>query len=775
MPAVRSLVLISLLASSPLFGESIERTTIRSLPATETPAGAVSSEFPLSPAVMQPSSGAAPRVAAGENGYFVTWADYRDPVHRLTLRGTALDTDGSPIGGGRRFAGEPLISWVFPLGEGFGVIGSGLPKLNWIDQTLHRLSADGTESEPSRKLPETPAGYFAGSTGERFALYRYDSRSTTSFLQIFDAAGDVVARSNLASPNPSWGVQEIDTAASNLLFAVVKTERRSTSCRTGCYQSRMQYVTPQGTTTIPAVLYLGQTNEERTVIAVSGELTLIFLTPTSNNGKPARAFLADWRGVVAGPLNIVRWWHPLQEPKIIWDGATDFVVAAPPIAKPDSIVARRISASPLAAPAEPFTLIESGVNWETFDLTARAGTLFAVHAPGEIEGIVIPAAATPRERVTVSYSAAPQQLLGVADGPSVDLVLWSEPGGVLADGRLLVSRVDARGRALDGTGILVDRYPQQHDVYSDTTESLAAAWNGSHFVIAWIARDTLYTRTLSDQGEWLVETRTIAPAVRVFGHPLAIVRTDSNLLVFWNATAGFAASRLDDSGAPLDPAPIVLDGSIAMEPTAATFDGYDVIVAWTRYCSDLCNSLHRMARVSSGGLVLENIPLFPPPNTSSAAALGETALLAWTSTAGMVHATRVRNGQALDLVDESGNAAILVRQTDAVLAVTVVPRDGKFLVVYGAERLDGMDHRILILDPERPLREQLASSPLFSIGYLPEFNRRGWAQRVALAAGQGNSAILVYMRHADEPQYGGVPRIFVRTLGVPARIRGVRR
>ncbi|MHB0971833.1 MAG: hypothetical protein ACYC7A_01930 [Thermoanaerobaculia bacterium] len=754
MPAVRSLFAAVLLAAPSLFAETI--------------AGPMSGEIPLTPATMQASGGIQINVAAGERGFLATWLDYRNPSYHLAPHGVFADRDGRPIQPGGMRLGCERTSFPFALRDGFGLM-----SYSWDGWRFHRFGPDGSESQPPRKL----AGVgLAGSTGSTFAVFRSSGVGGSTGLVFYDASGEEIAEHDFVA-DPLWEVETRQSVASESGFVIHRGERFKGGCTSGCSRSVLQYFAPDGRQRATAYVSLNTTADERVTVGTSGALTLLLVVSTAKNPKEARAYLANEAGLVEGPLSFPQWWD--WYPKIEWDGSA-FVIADRERTSPYALWIRRIGVAPFAV-REPQNL---GVV-PFFDIAAHDGRLFLVlyAEDAAIRGMFVPESGAPEESGLLSQSAPPQELLGVADGPAVDLALWREKGMSEHSQRIVATRIDRAGRPLDRGGLHVaDELERSSPVHA------AATPFGPNFLIAWTANAALHTRVLSDTGEFAGDSQTAAPAAPGHEDSVAIVRAGSHAIVFWNALVddkpSLVAMRVRANGTPVDAQPVVVDAAGPAKSVAASFNGDDAVVAWSRLRTDCFHCTRAdisAARVSPELLVRDVTPLdqtyTTPDHVLSVATVGATSLVLW-PTGDRVRATRMRDGRALDLDGVTTPPELVANDPYAMSRASAAAATGsgsRFLVATSLETWERVEQALIALDPHRPLREQLAPEIILTTPLqLMACSSAAPPHGVALTTASAGSALLLYTREADELQYGGVRRLFLRTLGAPARGRSVR-
>jgi hypothetical protein len=754
MPAVRFLLAAVIAAAPSLFAQTI--------------AGPMSGEIPVTPAAMQDCGGIEINVAAGENGFFATWRDQRNPSYPLAPHGVFVDRDGRPIHPGGTRLGCERMSLPFALQDGFGLVVN-----SWDGWRFRRFASDGTESQPAR---ESTGGAIAGSTGSTFAVFRSGGMGGSTGLDFYDASGEMIAEHTFVK-DPLWDVQTRQSVASRSGFVLHRAERFKDACTSGCSRSVLQYFAPDGRQRAIAYVSLNTTADERVAIGTSGNLILLLVVSTAKSPKDARAYLANEEGLVAGPLSFPQWWS--MYPKIEWDG-NEFVIAGKAPTSPYVLSIRRISVAPFALRE----LRSLGVA-HYYDIAAHDGRLFLALSSETlaIRGMIVPQSGEPTEEFLLSQSAAPQELLGVADGPAVDLALWREDGMSEFSQRIVATRIDRAGRPLDGGGI-----PVADGLARVAPAHAAATAFGPNFLIAWTADSALHTRVLSDTGGFRAGSQSVAPAVPEDEGVVAIVRIGPQAIVLWNALVddkpSLVAMRVSADGTPVDAQPVVVDATGSAESVAAAFDDDDAVVAWSRLRTD-CSYCTRAditaARISPELIVRDVTPLDQtytgPDHVLSAAAVGKTTLVLW-PTGDRVRATRMRDGRALDLDGATTPPELVATDPYAfprASAAAALGSGSTFLVATSLETHEQVEQALIVLDPDRPLRDQLAPETILTTPMqVKPCSGSRTPQGLALTTATAGSALLLYTRESDEFQYGGVRRLFLRTLGAPARGRSVR-
>jgi hypothetical protein len=260
----------------------------------------------------------------------------------------------------------------------------------------------------------------------------------------------------------------------------------------------------------------------------------------------------------------------------------------------------------------------------------------------------------------------------VAFGPEVGLATWGE------DDRLLAARIDGQGLLLDtipidmggsagrtgvawgGGGFLVAWTKQVfltpdraecalvdtsgkvvwRQVLQDSVKqgmSAAAAFDGTNFLVAWIARNeadtfTVYFSRISPQGVVLDSPpRIAAPHAQIEQYDIALCFHEDRYLAVWNHydTGGLWASWILPDGTVPDSVGFPIRAGTATEYPAVTHDRNNFVVSWNER-----PYLTKVARVTDGGQVLDTSGVTIDTNSlweSDICSIGDTTLVVYFS------------------------------------------------------------------------------------------------------------------------------------------------
>jgi len=502
-----------------------------------------------------------------------------------------------------------------------------------------------------------------------------------------------------------------------------------------------------------------------------------------SNGLTARYAIVDASGhVLVAPVTITTTTPAYaQQPVVGWDGHEFLILIdwTPPTGDSPTLRGYRVSASGQLLDPDGFVLTSSFLHRERI---ARAANAVLV-AWDEVNGVdfdVVGRVATSFDAIAnadtnvLAMSAQTQQWPRVASGGS--LAIWRE---VTKNGEIHSQSIGGREEVVANS--------------VTSSASGAVACGRSNCLVAWTSLDpkifildinvkrVALDGTPIDQNP-IVIAQTTPLSVDTIPPP-AVAYDGTNFLVVWSSDYDLQAMRVSDSGTPLDPTPIAVSnlGPHNGRPVSprVVWDGAQYVVGWIdlMFLNVLISPVPPIAdnvyltRVSSAGSVLAAQPLLvwnlsdaqsfalaTNPNGVTAMWIGYTDLTfkqqcLWASQADrnlalltspkeLLCATPATIGNPpLDTVDVawSGNDFVAVWH-DAVAHDVKAQRFGATLLPLDAQ----------------PFEVSLAGSV---------------AMQPSIAATAGGTAI-AYVRLANEPQYAGVPRAFVRTLARSGVVHG---
>jgi hypothetical protein len=338
----------------------------------------------------------------------------------------------------------------------------------------------------------------------------------------------------------------------------------------------------------------------------------------------------------------------------------------------------------------------------------------------------------------ISTSAPQQHIPSIAYGAQRYLTAWQEErndGGT----DIFVARVSSELARMDGRGVRLttngDPATQPHVVF-----------DGTNFVVAWIAThngiDSIYTNRMSPDGALLdpgnIHQIFADSCIRDFD----MTFDGAAPLITWSdCTSGRVfASRITRGGifAPIGFTQVSPDGVIATNASIA-WNGKTFLIAW----SDATGI--RAARITPTMDLIDSAPISIAnvPSRPSVASNGTDFLVAWQSGDRIV-ARRITAGATLDTpIDLGGGAHPIASRDGARFFVAWESPQNELVATHAGE-----NDKLTIIATQYPERS-LALVPL------------------------NGSVAAAYERVADDKNFGGVYRIFVRTILPPSRTRAV--
>jgi hypothetical protein len=400
--------------------------------------------------------------------------------------------------------------------------------------------------------------------------------------------------------------------------------------------------------------------------------------------------------------------------------------------------------SPAATTAPPCCGNSAG-----FASIASNGSAFfaAWLANGEIAGSIFHIDGSEAGERIVSISAGEQSQPAMAGS----LLVWHEANPMHA------VRMGVNGAV--GDPVTVWQSPSQSDV--------AVTFTGSLYFIAWTeeagSRDNAHVvmrRFRTDLTPIDPAPVPIAPAP---SRTPALTTDGTHALAVWAQDRSIRAVRLPDFGPVID-TPATLDSSLSFTPHVA-WNGGEYLVVWTHgfHCDQIC--VVPPPHVVGVRLAADGSPLDAAPIAIATTPFTEQYALAVASNgrdfavgydAVDSSAFEIRQRATFRHVDSNGTVGPEVTPGSVpygpLPTVAIARRGEGYVVAYENDN----DFHLAHFDDAISGDIVFATSPTFG-----EF---------ALDA-----SLIAYTRFADEPQYGGVRRLFTRTVASEPRVRQVRR
>ncbi len=190
--------------------------------------------------------------------------------------------------------------------------------------------------------------------------------------------------------------------------------------------------------------------------------------------------------------------------------------------------------------------------------------------------------APPVTALGVTHHAVAPRRPAVAAGDAATFVAWFE-----ADGRILASRFDPKGKESDAACLVAPASP-------DKRESLSLAAVGSVVIALWMEGTTIRTRALDGSG------CPISPAWKIAeGRWATIASIGDAAVVAWLASDGrLLAAKLGPSAAPSTAGLDIADGSLGIkDPPALAVTGGRVAFGWAEAMSPAVSTRRLMLRL----------------------------------------------------------------------------------------------------------------------------------------------------------------------------------
>lgn len=247
-----------------------------------------------------------------------------------------------------------------------------------------------------------------------------------------------------------------------------------------------------------------------------------------------------------------------------------------------------------------------------------------------------------RDRKGVRLPASPD-----AENPAVAfdgknfLVVWQEPG---PDGSLDIrgARVSASGRLLDvnSLAILTAERAQREPAVASSGDGFLVVWEDERGEGFGNRSDIVGTR-VSREGTVLEPGGFRISSVEGSQVRPSVVHAGDHYLVAWGlfregppSVVGIDGARVSDTGSVLDTPEFAITRDSAASPESLSFDGENVLVAWTQFARlspDTLGTRIRAARVGPDGSVLDpsGVTLVEGPRNRTAPAVTFDGRVHW--------------------------------------------------------------------------------------------------------------------------------------------------
>jgi hypothetical protein len=551
--------------------------------------------LPIDTPVDAPYGGAQyfPSIAFDGTSYLVLWADHRN-LGDASLYGARVDKSGIAL--------EPRglkIADNTPVGAEVA-FGGGQYLACWTTAstvTCLRLDAGG------KPLDSTPIalgafldvdGISVAWNGTVFLVVWGDRRSgdariygarVTKAGAVLDAGGFAVAASTKAERAPR-------AASDGKDFFVVWGDDRTSTSGPRAFGARVQ---GDGTVLDPQGLYLvpSADNQFYPVVCFDGGNYHVAWENTSGQASGANGMggaLVSPTGETAVAGIVLSATSTSSSLSIACNSSGSMTVWPGNAVRVDP-AGKVLSSTGLAVPPSSLSDIQArvssdGANFLLVWRNVTSGSFF-VDAVVSAAGVATPAAGQ-----KLLEASNTEQRPGLARGSSGYLAVWSD------------DRVGGKrglyGIRLDDTGAAVGSVARLADT-PDSSDAPLVAWNGTHYLVAWVTGNLLNMVRTDAQGK-AVDAQPVLLANSVGdnspGSSAQVVSDGSGFLAVWqdtrNSTYGppplsqrlinndVFAARIADDGTVLDKSGILVAGGTAQQTNpAAVFDGSSYLVAWT--------------------------------------------------------------------------------------------------------------------------------------------------------------------------------------------------
>lgn len=731
---------------------------------------------------------AVPSLASDGSGYFAVWEDSRIGSGMQTIYGARVSAEGQPL--------DPVgirISAEYG-GNPRAVFAGGNYLVAWQTYdavAVARVAPDGTllDAQPKKPL-QSPFAYFSGAlaTNGSVAVIGW-RREGTMVATVLDAMGESVRTIEFPTAASDEYDREILVTWNGSAFVIARVFTKSLSG--GSTLAYVSFMRPDGEITSTFKTPPLMTDGMFSLAALPDRV--LFVSGTFMSGHEAWMFTdsgVQWGDMIPLALNaqgdspfslvtdddsfVAIWTDRQQQPhvnalRIDRDGITS----------PDPIVIATVPrysfGSAVAKSASGFLAAWSNASANPYELDVVGRVLQPSLAPAGAE-------------TTVSLAASAEDRPVVGWNGSAWLAIWQENRGN-AGRRLVARRLAPSGAPLDPEPLeLADL-----SLLPYAAVQLSVASDGRDFAIVWREESKLLLRRLGGNGGWLdAEPRVVVSDARDLSDRAIAWDGNRYFLVysgFW--TVGVAGVQMNPAGdaspgIPISPAPTDATDAVV----ARLGEGW--LVAWTHFppfpCQVTCpggDSDILGSRVTFGGTLLDTAPIqfslvhsdYGPwdyarrPSIGSA---GNTALVTWLAE-GELRGVRIsRDGAMEGSPDGNGTRLLDARPYPYRSRIVATAWEGHDFLVLSSEA-NGISSEASVTLYRMP-----AAGPVAPLESGEEISRGSAMLQYdafggAIFARPNGGALLVYPRIVFGAPYGGVNRLFGRTIAGRPRTRAIAR
>jgi hypothetical protein len=718
---------------------------------------AVSPELPVSAPVYGPTPFEQYQPAAATDGtnYLAVWNETRAATSalvasRIAANGEVLDPRGITISTTRAYASRPHVAW-----NGSSYIVAWQTGLQPYEVSIARISRDGAILGAPQRLAENAILEDIAANGSRVVVIYRPIVGDSSEIRsaVLDADANVIATNLLA---PANGVRyDADVAPHRDGWAVVWNHNDLPSVsvdvvRLDANGASIDIQPRQITTGYSPVIASDGT--DLVIVAREGSSGRLAWSSYSVTGDLVRVL-----GPVELPFSLTLW-----HPSLLWNGERYLVFAGvfeeslyhPALIQLDRAGRPLVttSATPFDTTQDPGSISGLAANgdvlltWIDLQSTGQASTRRAA-------GAVISAATLDQKSPARHFSivANHQTSPAAASNGSMTVVAWAESGGIYA------ARI-RNGQPLDGRGVLI--------ATPDYTNP-SVAFDGRQFVVAsGKFGESARIRFISPAEGLLPESLTITETLR---SAVSVASGGGKTLLLWQGSDYRAhVTPIDAATRMIAGPPVIVSppNEKASVPVAA-WNGSEFLVVWDELINQtllyfpyniLAHTRVKAARLSGELALRDPQPLLigdvedRTDFVTSVVSNGTGWLVAWESDS-LVHTVRTSRVQRDGTVDGTPAGTIVAtgRESKAVW-------DG---ARYAIAWKTGDDSQILLGDLSGGAPVAIAKTDVYS-------------SPIALTSPSFQQVAVAYARYAPEQTYGGVNRIFMRTVTAAAKSRAVR-
>ncbi|HEX2834068.1 MAG TPA: hypothetical protein VHW00_13735 [Thermoanaerobaculia bacterium] len=718
---------------------------------------AASPEFPIGDSTLVPAPFGRwqPAIATNGNELFAVWTDSRVPQNRiigtrLDERGKVLDPTGIPISG-ETFAPafQPAVVWN---GSSWMVFWTSfIQGAQYQGIIAARIDRDGHLTAPPYMLVAGASGegQYIASNGDLTVVTYAEVSGTKVHALVLDREGHLVRSMQMPTPWVSLGQSSVATDGSEFVVAWSTLDSPNPAIEAVRLDSAGNL-----RDSVPTILTLGH----RPLLASDGNGYLLLSEQEQENFGRAWASTPIAANLTSGATTLLPDAKLFQTPSLFYRNGNYFVVGqrnsdviakldiAAVLLSRDGLASQPISLADLRLdsvdPQAAATITSTGKVAVIWNEVATDGSWNILTHARLYDGLNRASSPAP---ILLSGSANPHYGQSIAYGNGIYVIAWRGLDGIYA------TRVTPNGRAIDGTGLRLEDFGWVNP---------AIAFDGTNFVVAYAAKESLTLRFLSPVSGLLEQKVTLPRSPGSSGERPALAISPQAIYVAWVDEEYVMMTRIPHATHVPDMPIRVSPPSPVTQPQLA-WNGTQLLVGWGLQEFFVTPPIYAplgiyAARVSATLTLLDPAPLVIAEGDGgyyhpALASNGNEWLFAWQH-GGAIEARRV-------LGDGTLNATALIGE-DAWLPVLIF--DGARYAMAWKES-----------DPRATLRlaTLTANGAIVRSGVATIAATDARPYEAALTA-TPNGIAVAYAKVSNAPEHGGVERTFLRVMKGKKRAAG---